>query len=69
MTNFNAIELLKEDRQILKLEFSALADRYDERRGDSHPQRVCFGCRLIAEFDISETVSGFRPSVLTSGIR
>ena len=30
MTNFNAIELLKEDRQILKLEFSALADRYDD---------------------------------------
>lgn len=66
---FNAIELLKEAGQVLKLEFSALANRYDERRRDSHPQRVCLDCQLIADLDISETAGAFRLSVLTPGIK
>ncbi len=53
-TVYNTIELLKETGQVLELEFSASANRYDGRRPDSHPHLVCVECQRIDDLDIPE---------------
>ena len=53
-TVYNTIELLKETGQVLELEFSASANRYDGRRPDSHPHLFCIECQRIDDLDIPE---------------
>ena len=48
-TIYNTIELLKEVGQVLELEFSGAANRYDGRRPGSHPHLVCLSCRSIED--------------------
>ena len=50
-TIYNTIELLKEAGQILELEFSGAANRYDGRRPDPHPHLVCLVCENIDDMD------------------
>ena len=50
-TIYNTIELLKEAGQILELEFSGAANRYDGRRPDPHPHLVCLVCEDIDDMD------------------
>ena len=50
-TIYNTIELLKEAGQILELEFSGAANRYDGRRPASHPHLVCLDCEAIEDMD------------------
>ena len=54
-TVYNTIELLKETGQVLELEFSASANRYDGRRPDSHPHLVCVECHRIDDLDVPES--------------
>ena len=58
-TVYNTIELLKETGQVLELEFSASANRYDGRRPDSHPHLVCLECQRIDDLDIPEPAGIF----------
>ena len=44
-TIYNTIELLKEAGQVLELEFSGAANRYDGRR----PDLICLSCRSIED--------------------
>ena len=58
-TIYNTIELLKEAGQILELEFSGAANRYDGRRPQSHPHLVCLDCESIEDMDgDSESAGG-----------
>ena len=50
-TIYNTIELLKEAGQILELEFSGAANRYDGRRPRSHPHLICLECEAIEDMD------------------
>ena len=50
-TIYNTIELLKEAGQILELEFSGAANRYDGRRPASHPHLICLACEAIEDMD------------------
>ena len=50
-TIYNTIELLKEAGEILELEFSGAANRYDGRRPDPHPHLVCLTCEHIDDMD------------------
>ncbi len=50
-TIYNTIELLKEAGQVLELEFSGSANRYDGLRPDSHPHLVCLNCRSVEDMD------------------
>ena len=50
-TIYNAIELLKEADQVLEIEFSGAANRYDGRRPKSHPHLVCTRCERIDDMD------------------
>ena len=50
-TIYNTIDLLKEAGQILELEFSGAANRYDGRRPASHPHLVCLACEAIEDMD------------------
>ena len=45
-TIYNTIELLKDADQILELEFSGSANRYDGRRPQSHPHLICLSLRV-----------------------
>ncbi|MDP6454608.1 MAG: Fur family transcriptional regulator [SAR202 cluster bacterium] len=58
-TVYNTIELLKETGQVLELEFSASANRYDGRRPDSHPHLVCVECQRIDDLDVPESKGMF----------
>lgn len=58
-TVYNTIELLKETGQVLELEFSASANRYDGRRPDSHPHLVCVRCQRIDDLEMPEPVGTF----------
>ena len=51
-TIYNTIELLKEAGQIMELEFSGSANRYDGRRPDSHPHLICLECRSVEDMDV-----------------
>ena len=44
-TIYNTIEILKETGQVLEIEFSASANRYDGRIPVSHPHLVCLQVR------------------------
>ena len=50
-TIYNTIELLKEAGQVLEIEFSGAANRYDGRRPKSHPHLVCIRCERIDDMD------------------
>ena len=50
-TIYNTIELLKNAGQILELEFSGAANRYDGRRPQSHPHLICLSCESIEDMD------------------
>ena len=50
-TIYNTIELLKDAGQILELEFSGAANRYDGRRPQSHPHLICLSCESIEDMD------------------
>ncbi len=54
-TVYNTIELLKECGQVLEMEFSGTANRYDGRRADPHPHMVCLDCERIDDVDIPES--------------
>ena len=54
-TIYNTIELLKEAGQVLELEFSGAANRYDGRRLDSHPHLICLDCRSIEDMSASDS--------------
>ena len=54
-TIYNTIELLKGAGQVLELEFSGAANRYDGRRLDSHPHLICLSCRSIEDMDGSSS--------------
>ena len=53
-TVYNTIELLKETGQVLEIEFSGAANRYDGRRPQSHPHLVCLRCEKIEDMDAVE---------------
>ena len=54
-TIYNTIELLKEAGQILELEFSGAANRYDGRRPESHPHLICLTCESIEDMEGEST--------------
>lgn len=53
-TIYNTIEILKETGQILEIEFSASANRYDGRIPVSHPHLVCLQCEKVEDLDSAE---------------
>ena len=53
-TVYNTIELLKETDQVLEIEFSGAANRYDGRRPQSHPHLVCTRCDKIEDLDVDD---------------
>ena len=53
-TVYNTIELLKEAGQVLEIEFSGAANRYDGRRPESHPHLICLECARIEDGDTLE---------------
>lgn len=58
-TVYNTIELLKETGQVLEIEFSGAANRYDGKRPQSHPHLICVRCEKIEDLEsveISEPV-------------
>ena len=57
-TIYNTIELLKEAGQILELEFSGAANRYDGRRPAAHPHLVCLDCEAIEDMDGDPPAAG-----------
>ena len=54
-TIYNTIELLKEAGQVLELEFSGAANRYDGRHPDSHPHLICLSCQSIEDMSAVES--------------
>ena len=50
-TVYNTIELLKDIGQVLEIEFSGVANRYDGRRPQAHPHLVCTECERIEDLD------------------
>ncbi len=48
-TIYNTIEILKEAGQILEIEFSGSANRYDGRIPVSHPHLVCLQCEKVED--------------------
>ena len=53
-TIYNTIELLKETGQVLEIEFSGAANRYDGRIPDAHPHLICVECEKIEDLDTVE---------------
>lgn len=50
-TIYNTIEILKETGQVLEIEFSASANRYDGRIPASHPHLVCLQCEKVEDME------------------
>ncbi len=50
-TIYNTIEILKETGQVLEIEFSASANRYDGRIPHSHPHLVCLQCEKVEDME------------------
>ena len=50
-TIYNTIEILKETGQVLEIEFSASANRYDGRIPESHPHLVCLQCEKVEDME------------------
>ena len=53
-TIYNTIELLKETGQVLEIEFSGAANRYDGRIPDSHPHLICLECERVDDLNLPE---------------
>ena len=53
-TIYNTIELLKETGQVLEIEFSGAANRYDGRVPHAHPHLICVECEKIEDLDTVE---------------
>jgi Fur family peroxide stress response transcriptional regulator len=53
-TIYNTMELLKEMGQVLEIEFSSAANRYDGRRPDSHAHLICLRCEKVEDLDAIE---------------
>ena len=53
-TIYNTIELLKEAGQVLEIEFSGAANRYDGWRPEPHPHLICDECGRIEDLDMAE---------------
>ena len=53
-TVYNTIELLKDADQVLEIEFSGAANRYDGRRPQAHPHLICLSCERIDDMDTAE---------------
>lgn len=54
-TIYNTIEILKETGQVLEIEFSASANRYDGRIPVSHPHLVCLQCEKVEDMENAAT--------------
>ena len=54
-TIYNTIEILKETGQVLEIEFSASANRYDGRIPVSHPHLVCLQCEKVEDMQNTAT--------------
>lgn len=54
-TVYNTIELLKESGQVLEIEFSGAANRYDGRIVAPHPHLICTECEKIEDLDEAES--------------
>ena len=54
-TIYNTIEILKETGQVLEIEFSASANRYDGRIPESHPHLVCLQCEKVEDMENTAT--------------
>lgn len=54
-TIYNTIEILKETGQVLEIEFSASANRYDGRIPVSHPHLVCLQCEKVEDMENTAT--------------
>jgi Fur family peroxide stress response transcriptional regulator len=52
-TVYKTIGIMKEMGEVLELEFSQGANRYDGRRPFAHPHVVCTGCGRILDPDVS----------------
>ena len=52
-TIYNTIELLKVTDQVLEIQFSGAANRYDGRRPQAHPHLMCFRCETIEDVDLA----------------
>lgn len=50
-TIYNTIEILKETGQVLEIEFSSSANRYDGRIPVSHPHLVCLKCEKVEDME------------------
>ena len=50
-TIYNTIELLKDAGQLLEIEFSGAANRYDGRRHHHHPHLICLECEKIEDLE------------------
>ncbi len=58
-TIYNTIEILKETGQVLEIEFSASANRYDGRIPVSHPHLVCLQCEKVEDMENTTTHDPF----------
>jgi Fur family peroxide stress response transcriptional regulator len=52
-TIYNTMELLKATGQVLELQFSGTANRYDGRRPQPHPHLMCLRCDTIEDVDLA----------------
>ncbi len=51
---YNTIELLKDTGQVLEIEFSGAANRYDGRIPDSHPHLICLDCERVDDLHLPD---------------
>ena len=51
-TIYNTMELLKETGQVLEIEFSGAANRYDGRIPQAHPHLICVECEKIEDLQM-----------------
>ena len=52
-TIYNTIEILKDTGQVLEIEFSGSANRYDGRLTTPHPHLVCLQCEKVEDVEIA----------------
>ena len=68
-TIYNTIELLKQAGQVLEIEFSGAANRYDGRRPKPHPHLVCIRCERIDDMDQNSHEESFDDIFAATGYR
>jgi Fur family peroxide stress response transcriptional regulator len=66
-TVYNTIELLKECGQVLEMEFSGSANRYDGRGATPHPRVVCLECECIDDAEIIDSDGSYASIAQTTG--